>query len=206
MIDHRPVRFYLHEPLAVQMTVFLSVTTECPILIGIFEGFSWIRCEGKGSFLNSPIMKTFGDERISAGERCLVVDLGGCTGMDSTFMGTLAGMATRLLTQDGGVLQIAESGTRNRRSLEDLGLDFLMEIDPAATDWQNQIDEIRTRLKPPQKVAVPGQVQRAMHVLEAHQVLSETNENNAKVFSDVVSLLEGELAEKQKLAESPEKS
>ena len=182
------------------------MTTECPILIGIFEGFSWIRCEGKGSFLNSPVMKTFGDERISAGERCLVVDLGACTGMDSTFMGTLAGMATRLSTQDGGVLQIADSGARNRRSLEDLGLDFLIEIDPPENAWQTQIDEIREGLKPPQKVAVPGQVQRAMHVLEAHQILAETNENNAKVFSNVVSMLEDELAEKQKLAESPEKS
>ena len=182
------------------------MTTECPILIGIFEGFSWIRCEGKGSFLNSPIMKTFGDERIAAGERCLVVDLGACSGMDSTFMGTLAGMATRLASQDGGVLQIADSGPRNRRSLEDLGLDFLMEIDPQETVWLSQIDKIRNGLKPPQKVAAPGQVQRAMHVLEAHQLLAETNENNARVFSDVVSMLEDELAAKQKLAEPPEKS
>src|SRR5215213_6630157 len=109
------------------------MSAESPILTGIFDGFSWIRCEGKGSFLNSPVMKAFGDERILAGERCLVVDLGVCTGMDSTFMGTLAGMATRLSTLDGGVLQIADSGGRNRRSLEDLGLDFLMEIDPPAT-------------------------------------------------------------------------
>ncbi len=149
-------------------------------------------------------MKTFGDERISAGERCLVVDLGACTGMDSTFMGTLAGMAARLSTQDGGVLQIAATGPRNRRSLEDLGLDFLMEIDPPAPPWQSQIDEIREGLKLPQKVVPPGQVQRTMHVLEAHQVLAETNENNARVFSNVVTMLESELAEKQKQAESPE--
>lgn len=151
-------------------------------------------------------MKAFGDERITAGERCLVVDLGACTGMDSTFMGTLAGMATRLSTQDGGVLQIADAGGRNRRSLEDLGLDFLMEIDPPENDWQRQIDEIRTNLEHPQKPPAQGQIQRAMHVLEAHQVLAETNDHNARVFSNVVSMLENEVAEKQKLAESPEKS
>jgi anti-anti-sigma regulatory factor len=151
-------------------------------------------------------MKTFGDERISAGERCLVVDLGACTGMDSTFMGTLAGMATRLAAKDGGVLQIADTGARNRRSLEDLGLDFLMEIDPPEAAWQARIEAIRSELKPPQKVAVPGQIQRAMHVLEAHQVLAEANDSNARVFSTVVSMLEDELAEKQKLADSPEKS
>ena len=151
-------------------------------------------------------MKNFSDERIAAGERCLVVDLGACTGMDSTFMGTLAGMATRLSTQEGGVLQIADTGARNRRSLEDLGLDFLMDIDPTGTAWQSQIDQIRATLKQPQKLAAPGQVQRAAHVLEAHQVLAETNESNARVFANVVSLLEDELAAKQRLAESPEKS
>lgn len=182
------------------------MTTECPILIGIFEGFSWIRCEGKGSFLNSPVMKTFGDERIADGERCLVVDLEGCTGMDSTFMGTLAGLAARLATQDGGVLQIAGSGPRNRRSLEDLGLDFLLEIEPPESAWRDQLDTIRAGLQAPQKVAVPGQVQRAMHILESHQVLAATNDKNAQVFSEVVSMLEDELAKKQKLAESPEKS
>ena len=151
-------------------------------------------------------MKSFGDERIANGENCLVVDLGGCTGMDSTFMGTLAGMAARLSAHDGGVLQIADSGTRNRRSLEDLGLDFLMEIDPPAAPWRGNVDNIRGNLNPPLAAGAPGQLQRTQHVLEAHQILSETNEKNAREFSNVVKLLEGELAEKEKKAEKPRES
>lgn len=146
-------------------------------------------------------MKAFGDERIAGGENCLVVDLGGCTGMDSTFMGTLAGMAARLSALDGGVLQIADSGARNRRSLEDLGLDFLMEIDPPAAVWRGTVDTVRDNLKPPQPVRPPGQVQRAQHVLEAHQTLSNANPENAREFSNVVKLLENELAEKEKREE-----
>jgi anti-sigma B factor antagonist len=155
--------------------------------------------------MNSPLMKAFGDERIAAGERCLTVDLGGCTGMDSTFMGTLAGMATRLSCGDGAGLQIADAGSRNKRSLEDLGLDFLMEIDPPDAVWRRDIEQIRARLVPPQSLAAPGQIQRALHVLEAHQILSETNEQNAKTFSNVVTMLETELNEKHKLAVTPEK-
>ena len=64
--------------------------------------------KGKVHFMNSPAVKAFGDERIAAGETCLVVDLGACTGMDSTFMGTLAGMAARLSAPTRGCLQIAE--------------------------------------------------------------------------------------------------
>ena len=150
-------------------------------------------------------MKAFGDERIAAGERCLAVDLGGCTGMDSTFMGTLAGMATRLSSGGEAGLQIADPGSRNKRSLEDLGLDFLMEIDPPDAVWRGEIEQIRARLAPPQSLAAPGQIQRAMHVLEAHQILSETNEQNAKTFSNVVTMLESELIEKHKLTVTPEK-
>ncbi|GAA5130583.1 STAS domain-containing protein [Luteolibacter yonseiensis] len=155
--------------------------------------------------MNSPVIKAFGDERIAAGERCLAVDLASCTGMDSTFMGTLAGMASRLSAQDGGVLQIAEAGDRNRRSLEDLGLDFLMEIDPPEARWKHDITRIRANLRAPQTPPAPGQVQRTQHVLEAHQILSEANDKNAKVFSNVVTMLEDELAEKQKLAQSAKK-
>lgn len=174
------------------------MTTDNLILVGIFDGFSWIRCEGKGSFLNSPSVKAFGDERIAAGEHRLIVDLGECSGMDSTFMGTLAGMATRLSAMEGGVLQIAEPGERNRRSLEDLGLDFLMEIDPPAAVWRGRVDEIRGVLKAPQSTGALGQIQRVKHVLEAHQTLSGMNEKNAREFAGVVDLMESQVAAKEK--------
>jgi len=174
------------------------VTSDNPILVGVFDGFSWIRCEGKGSFLNSPAVKSFGDQRIAAGETLLVVDLGECSGMDSTFMGTLAGMAARLSAQENGVLHIAEPGERNRRSLEDLGLDFLMEIDPPAAVWRGKADSIRGELKSPQAIGTLGQLQRTRHVLEAHQNLSVLNENNAREFAGVVDMLEHDLADKEK--------
>lgn len=148
-------------------------------------------------------MKEFGDQRIAKGEKCLVVDLGGCTGMDSTFMGTLAGMAARLSNQDG-TLQIADAGARNRRSLEDLGLDFLMDIDPPQAPWRGKIDLIRQYLNPPDHIPAPDHLERTKQVLEAHQLLAGTNEKNSKSFSNVVALLEAEVAEKQRLPKLPE--
>lgn len=174
---------------------FLPVTADHPILVGVFDGFSWIRCEGKGSFLNSPIMKSFGDERIAAGEKRLIVDLAACTGMDSTFMGTLAGMAARLSAKGGeGGLQIAEPGERNRRSLEDLGLDFLMEINPPAASWRGRVDAIRRNLGPPQPMESLGQIQRARHVLDAHQTLSGVSDKNAREFAAVVETLKDQVS------------
>ncbi len=202
MIDRWTHSGYHSQRRAVANDRPLPVTADNPISVGIFDGFSWIRCEGKGSFMNSPVLKAFGDQRIAAGERLLVVDLAGCSGMDSTFMGGLAGLATRLSAlDDGGSLHIAEPGERNRRSLEDLGLDFLMEIDPPAALWRGRVDAVRTSLGPPQAAAGPlGQTQRTRHVLEAHQALSGLNEKNSREFEGVVSMLEDELEAKKKAA------
>jgi anti-anti-sigma regulatory factor len=170
------------------------VATDHPIIVGVFDGFSWIRCEGKGSFRNSPMMKAYADERIGAGEKCLIVDLGACTGMDSTFMGTLAGMASKLPASSDGGLQIASVDERNRRSLEDLGLDFLMQIDPPAAAWRNSIADIRGALKPIGEQGKPTQRESGLHVLEAHRKLSDINAKNAQSFSAVVSMLEKEVS------------
>jgi anti-anti-sigma regulatory factor len=151
--------------------------------------------------MNSPLLKDFAERRIAAGESMLVVDLGACAGMDSTFMGTLAGIAARLSASDGATLQIADPGERNRRSLEDLGLDFLMEIDPPAAIWRGRMDRIRSGLQIPNPPTAGGfangQLQRAKHVLEAHQTLSDVNEQNSRAFSNVVRLLEEEVSEKE---------
>jgi anti-anti-sigma regulatory factor len=155
--------------------------------------------------LNSPAVKAFGEDRIAAGESLLVVDLAACSGMDSTFMGTLAGMAARLSAIDGGVLQIADPGERNRRSLEDLGLDFLMQINPPAAVWRGRADAIRGELKSPQSLAPLGQVQRARHVLDAHRTLSGVNERNAREFAGVLETLETQLSGDAKAADADRK-
>lgn len=168
------------------------MTVDPAIHVAIFQSFSWIRCVGKGSFLNSPVVKSFAEERLADGETLLVIDLSECSGMDSTFMGTLAGVASRLAEVDGS-LQVAEPGDRNRRSLEDLGLDFLMEIDPPNALWRPHLSQIRTLLSPVVPNAPFSQLQRTRHVLEAHQHLAELNADNAKTFANVVDVLQQEL-------------
>lgn len=173
------------------------MANSCPIKVGKFEGFSWIRCEGKGSFLNSPAVKEFGEARIMRGELCLVMDLEVCTGMDSTFMGTLAGLANRL-SEKGGALEVAGADDKSRRSLEDLGLDFLMAINPEKAVWKGLEEKARDLLKDKVAGVRAGTVLHTRHILEAHEILSDTSEGNRLKFSGVVSLLEEELAEKAK--------
>jgi anti-sigma B factor antagonist len=178
------------------------VSSENAILVGVFDGFTWIRCEGKGSFVTSPVMKECAEARIADGERCLVIDLQACTGMDSTFMGQLASFAARLskLGTTGGV-QIAGAGERNRNSLEDLGLDCLLEIDPPNAPWRGKADEVRAHLEPYHMGRQLALQERAKHVLESHKILSAANAENARKFAGVVGVLEKEVAENEQKAD-----
>ena len=46
----------------------------------------------------------------------------------------------------GGKLQVAAPSDRSRKSLEDLGLDVLMEIDPQESSWRDSMESIRAKL------------------------------------------------------------
>ena len=170
------------------------VSASSPISAGVFDGFTWIRCEGKGSFRSSPALKRFGEARVGEGDDLLVVDLEGCTGMDSTFMGTLAGLAMKLAKAGGGVLQVTGMDERNRRSLEDLGLDYVLQIEPEDAPWRGRVGHLRSLLVP-----VNGDEQgmtteqRAGHVLEAHRLLSAANDGNEERFRGVIDVLEAEI-------------
>jgi len=126
----------------------------------------------------------------------VVVDLGGCSGMDSTFMGTLAGLAMRLMKVPDGKLLIADPGEKNQKSLEGLGLDSLMEINPDDAFWKGEIDEIRKKLKP-QEDDISRKPVGASYVLEAHKKLCEADEKNAEKFGTVLDFLEAEVKAKQ---------
>lgn len=176
---------------------FVSDNTD--IFFGKFDSFSWIRCVGKGNFLTSPHVKQCAEQCVSHGERCIVIDLGACTGMDSTFMGMLAGLAMRLTKQTGGGrLEIAAANEKNLMSLEDLGLDAFMEINPRGAVWNQSIEHIQSSLTR-WTVGTPLDMrERTQFVLEAHKTLSEANEENAKKFETVVNLLEKELGNEHK--------
>lgn len=169
------------------------MTSEQTIQVGIFDGFSWIRCEGKGSFTNSPAMKAFADERIGKGEVVLVVDLEACLAMDSTFMGTMAGIASRIMSLNGGVLQVASASEKSVKSLEDLGLDHLLEVNPEVGVWKGQEGLVRSKLGVVDKPSGMDMLQRKLHVLDGHVNLSAINEKNAKAFADVVESIKDDV-------------
>ena len=158
-----------------------------PLDVGKTDGYVWVRVKGKGSFVTSPPLKGFVERRMEGGETRFVVDLADCPAMDSTFMGTLAGLAIRLSKLTDGRLELNDVCERNRKSLEDLGLDALLEIDPADSEWREHVDEVRGSLEP---LPDEAEASDAAHVLDAHRKLCEASDENVKKFSTVLDMLE----------------
>jgi anti-sigma B factor antagonist len=154
------------------------------------NGLGWVRCEGKCSFINSPKLKAWAEEQLKSGVTHIVIDLQVCTGMDSTFMGTMAGLAMRLVKTPGGVLEVMSANEKNSQSLDDLGLSSLMQINPKSASWNGQEEEIRKSLIEYGKVHSSDRTQ---HVFDAHKTLCDADLSNTEKFSTVLDCLEAEL-------------
>jgi len=112
----------------------LIVNTQTPsILVGTRNRTVCVRVEGRGSFLNSTGLKEFAREMTNRGYREFVLDLRECPVMDSTFMGTMAGIALRLREIGQGELRVTNLNERNRDLLANLGLDQLFTMEDGAS-------------------------------------------------------------------------
>ncbi len=148
-----------------------------------------MRVEGKGSFLNSGNLKEFASAMVGRGYREFVVDLENCAMMDSTFMGTMAGVALRLRELGQGHLHVIHCGQRSRELLTGLGLDqiFSLHANGAnAPEWETLSNE------PAAAPSVQKQ-QQAQQMLDAHEALVEAAPENFSRFKDVLEYLKQDL-------------
>lgn len=79
---------------------------------------------------NSYLVKRFIDRAIDEGKRRFAIDFGGCVGLDSTFLGTVKGVAQRLqgLNPPGSIVFCGLAG-RNLENVRNVGLDCMALLD-----------------------------------------------------------------------------
>jgi anti-anti-sigma factor len=159
------------------------------IQVGVNDQAVWVKVEGKGNFLNSGNLKEFTREMINRGYREFVVDLENCAMMDSTFMGTMAGVALRLKELGHGHLHVVHCGARSRDLLTGLGLDQIFNIH---TDGSMVPQcEVLDGLLPPEPSL--QKQQQAQQMLDAHEALCEAAPENFSRFKDVLDYLKQDL-------------
>ncbi len=149
-----------------------------------------IRIDGKASFQNCTCVKDFLERAIADGKRSFVMDFDGCTGMDSTFLGLLAGTSIQLRkTTPKGSLVVCNLNERNAELVKNLGLGRLLTVDDgsaaACAGTSSSLD-----CSP-----IADQIAAARLVLDMHNNLVEADEENAAKFRDVMDILKKQLGE-----------
>ena len=163
---------------------------ESSILVGVNGPAVWVRVEGKGNFLNSGSLKEFAKEMVNRGYREFVIDLQNCAMMDSTFMGTMAGVALRLKELGHGHLHVVHCGDRSRELLTGLGLDQIFSIHSNGATAPECEQMEKGPLDPAAEIKKKEQ---AKTMLEAHEALCQAAPENLSRFKDVLDYLRQDL-------------
>ena len=154
-----------------QPAFLVSAETE-PVSVQVF---------GKANYLNCKHFREFMESMLEAGKQEIQIDFSHCKGMDSTFLGILAGSALRLNSQTPpGRLSVSQLSERNRELITNLGLQALLHL-KEDTSGQNdcaQLDRLENK-----------EVDDAAEVLHAHENLIQVDAANAAKFEDVISFL-----------------
>jgi len=149
-----------------------------------------VKINGKANYLNCSPINDFFEHILNKGVKSFLVDFSNCRGMDSTFLGVLAGVATRTMQHNplGEVLFINLS-TQNKQLIRGLGLHHLPTVqikDDVVSDHYiagSSCDEMSLETE---QEASPDMI------LQAHERLMKLNRANERRFQDVVKFLRRE--------------
>lgn len=134
----------------------------------------YVRVHGLGNLLNAPFLNSFFEKSIEAGRADIVVDLGPCRGVDSTFMGTLLGISTKC-KEDGGTLVLLNVGSHCRKQLGGIGLDsFLTFRESGKCPREVELRKLKAR--------EVSSNERLKLILKAHKDLVAIDERNEAKF------------------------
>lgn len=146
-----------------------------------------LRINGRASYLTSAPVNQLFSHLFDRGQSRVLLDFSGCTGMDSTFLGILAGAAMRIRRDfPEGRLELVNLGPRNLELVRNLGLHRILSI-RTADDHPGD----RSGASGGSEALSSGAVE-AGSMLEAHENLVTADESNAAKFQDVIQYLKKE--------------
>jgi anti-anti-sigma factor len=171
----------------------MSEPLQPTFLVSAYSDPVVVQINGKANYLNCNTFREFIEKMVSEGKSHIVLDFENCKGMDSTFLGILAGTALELRKQiPPGVLIICKLGERNHELVCNLGLQKILTIGEDLPDRPDAAEEAEfSALK---NVAVSD----AKSVLNAHENLIKADTENAAKFQDVIAFLKNQVEAKDK--------
>jgi anti-sigma B factor antagonist len=171
----------------------MSEPLQPTFLVSAYSDPVVVQINGKANYLNCNTFREFIEKMVSGGKGHIVLDFENCKGMDSTFLGILAGTALELRKQTpAGVLIICKLGERNHELVCNLGLQNLLTIAEDIPERPDAAAEAEfSALK-------NVEVSDAKSVLSAHENLVKADTDNAAKFQDVIAFLKNQVEAKDK--------
>ena len=150
-----------------------------------------IRVEGRGSFKISPPMKQFIHKVVeSKSANRILIDMSACTGMDSTFMGVLAGLSYHMKDKAGFALKLINLSEKNQKLLTTLGVDQVVNYSLSCTGEEKALIACQGHENQHLGTDFSDTLEAAKTTLEAHETLVEVNPDNLVKFRSVLELLQ----------------
>jgi len=154
-----------------------------------------IRVEGRGSFRIGPPMKQFIHQVVeSKSASRILIDMSDCIGMDSTFMGVLAGLSYFIKDKPGVSLKLINLSTKNQNLLITLGVDRVVDYSlSTATGEEETLVVGQGKKLQPLEAGFADKLEAAKATLEAHETLANINPENQVRFQSVLELLQSDV-------------
>ena len=145
----------------------------------------YVRAHGLASMNNCLCLREFLDKLLADGHSFIIVDLGDCTGMDSTFMGVLAGAATfEQRDRTPGIIVVNADATL-MRLLQSVGLGELLMIEEKPFKIPHmEFARLEEQASEEERLAL---------IRAAHTHLIKISEENERLFGPLVQVLEDEM-------------
>ena len=148
----------------------------------------YVRVHGLASMSNCLCLRTSLESLLAEGRSFIVVDLADCTGMDSTFMGLLAGAATYERNNKRSGVAAVNVSEPLLQLLKNVGLTELIFVEPEPFEAP-ALEFIRLEEQ-------RGEKERLACVQAAHEHLMKINDHNEEIFRPYVAALELEMKQR----------
>ena len=155
---------------------------------------AWIRIIGQGNCRISPSFKALFLDLTDRGSNHFVLDLEDCQGVDSTFIGVMAKLATQIKSSSkSSQFLIREANERVTKSISSLGIEALNQF-VTAQKTPPPGDAIFHAFDKKTDSSIDSKIDVCKTSLEAHTTLCDLNEDNKKKFQHVLDFLNDDLS------------
>ena len=154
----------------------------CKIKVGSKECLLKVQIEGNATWENAAFFLDFIKKFAMEGKNKILIDLGLCTFLDSTYFGVIAELSDFLNIDQDSEIFLPNMNERVQNDIRTVGLDKLVSIaDPETVRKYHDIETTQSSFDENY-----SKIQKAKQILKAHQTLEKLNLHNKEEFQDVI--------------------